>query len=154
MRTAGALSPSWETGSESLTSIGWCLDARTLDQKYHWSQLIASMERVVREYPTAEGRGPVRDWLEPLDVAVRARIQAQVPRFENGSLGDHETVGEGVFEARLDFGPGYWIHFGRRGGRVILLLTRRDKSTQARDICAAGRHWAECLEATKHVKAQ
>ncbi|HYT55415.1 MAG TPA: hypothetical protein VEQ38_11940 [Verrucomicrobiae bacterium] len=43
-------------------------------------------------------------------------------RFENGNLGDHKTVGGGVWEARLDFGPGYRLYFGKDGAALILLL--------------------------------
>ena len=61
----------------------------------------------VREYETADGACPFRDWLESLDRPTRARIQARVLRFETGNLGDHKSVGGGVQEARVMFGPGY-----------------------------------------------
>jgi putative component of toxin-antitoxin plasmid stabilization module len=51
----------------------------------------------VREYLTADGRNPFRDWLGTLDVAVRARMQARVLRFELGNLGDHMSVGAGAW---------------------------------------------------------
>jgi putative component of toxin-antitoxin plasmid stabilization module len=59
----------------------------------------------VREYLTADGRNPHREWLDTLDVAPRARIQARVLRFSAGNLGDHKTVGRGVWEVRVMFGP-------------------------------------------------
>jgi putative addiction module killer protein len=65
---------------------------------------------------------------------VRARVQARVLRFELGNLGDHKSVGSGVWEARLAFGPGYRIYFGKDGESVILLLLGGAKSTQRRDI--------------------
>jgi putative addiction module killer protein len=61
---------------------------------------------VVREYVDDSGRIPFRDWLSQLDAVTRARVQARVLRFEMGNLGDHKEVGDGVSEARLDFGPG------------------------------------------------
>ena len=63
----------------------------------------------VREYLTADGKNPYREWLGTLDVTPRARIQARVLRFSTGNLGDHKSVGGGVWEARVMFGPGYRI---------------------------------------------
>jgi putative component of toxin-antitoxin plasmid stabilization module len=60
----------------------------------------------VREYLTADGRNPYREWLDTLDVTPRPRIQARVLRFSTGNLGDHKSVGGGVGEARIMFGPG------------------------------------------------
>ena len=67
----------------------------------------------VREYLTADGRNPYREWLATLDVTPRARIQARVLRFSTGNLGDHKSVGGVVWEARVMFGPGYRIYFGK-----------------------------------------
>jgi putative component of toxin-antitoxin plasmid stabilization module len=54
------------------------------------------MKLTIREYLTQQGKSPFRNWLKSLDVAVQARIQARVLRFENGNLGDHKAVGGGV----------------------------------------------------------
>jgi putative addiction module killer protein len=86
-------------------------------------------------------------------MGMQARIQARVLRFEKGNLGDHKTVGGGVWEARLDFGPGYRLYFGKEGAAVILLLVGGDKSSQSKDIAAAKRYWADFSEAT-HGKAK
>jgi putative addiction module killer protein len=108
----------------------------------------------VREYLTADGRSPYSEWLRELDVATRARVQARVLRFEAGNLGDFKAVGAGVLEARLDFGPGYRIYFGKDGPVVILLLLGGDKSSQRSDIREAQRFWAEYRKATEHGKAK
>ena len=79
---------------------------------------------------------------------TRARVQTRVLRFELGNLGDHKDVGGGVWEARLDFGPGYRLHFGRDGREVVLLLTGGDKKSQRRDIRQAKKFW------TKYMKEQ
>jgi putative addiction module killer protein len=104
------------------------------------------MKLAIREYVSAEGRSYFREWLDTLTVPVRARIQARILRFETGNLGDHKSVGEGVWEARIMFGPGYRIYFGREGRLVILLLLGGDKSSQAGDIRMAQRIWKEFLE--------
>jgi putative addiction module killer protein len=108
---------------------------------------------VVREYIEDSGRIPFRDWLGDLDVAVRARVQARILRFEMGNLGDHKEVGGGVWEARLDFGPGYRLYFGRSGREVVLLLTAGDKKSQTKDIKRAKEFWARYLKELKHGKA-
>ena len=74
-------------------------------------------------------------------------------RFELGNLGDHKSVGNGVHEARLAFGPGYRLYFGRHGKLVVLLVLGGDKSSQARDIRTAKWYWVEYLETQRHGKA-
>ena len=110
------------------------------------------MKLTIREYITPDGKNPFRDWLKSLNMTVQARIQARVLRFESGNLGDHKTVGGGVWEARLDFGPGYRLYFGRIGGAVILLLAGGDKASQSKDIAAAKHYWNDFREAN-HGKA-
>lgn len=97
---------------------------------------------MVREYVDYRGRSPFRDWLVSLDKGIKARIQARILRFEIGNLGDHKDVGDGVWEARLDFGPGYRIYFGKHGRELVLLLTGGDKSSQTKDIRRAKEFWA------------
>jgi putative addiction module killer protein len=111
------------------------------------------MKLTIREYLTPQGKSPFRDWLKSLDIGAQARIQARVLRFENGNLGDHKTVGGGVWEARLDFGPGYRLYFGKEGAAAILLHAGGDKSSQTRDIAAAKRYWDDFREA-RHGKAK
>jgi putative addiction module killer protein len=91
------------------------------------------MALTVREYLTADGKNPFREWLGSLTKAVRARIQARVLRFELGNLGDHKSLGEGVWEARVMFGPGYRIYFGKDGDSIVVLLVGGDKGSQAKD---------------------
>jgi putative addiction module killer protein len=112
------------------------------------------MALTVRECLTADGESPFRAWLDSLTVAVRARIQARVLRFEMGNLGDHKSVGSGVWEARVMFGPGYRIYFGKDGDAIILLLVGGDKGTQAKDISRAQGFWHAYLEAKRHGKAK
>ena len=98
----------------------------------------------VREYETADGESPFREWLATLDRSVRARVA----RFETGNLGDHKNVGSGVQEARLMFGAGYRVYFGRDGKSLVLLLAGGTKESQARDIRRAQGYWRDYLEGT------
>lgn len=75
------------------------------------------------------------DWLERLrDTAGRARILKRLSRAAGGHLGDVASVGEGVMEMRLFFGPGYRLYYVLRGDVLIVMLCGGDKGSQARDI--------------------
>src|SRR3972149_2772412 len=108
------------------------------------------MALTIREYLAEDGCSPFHDWLDTLDVTVRARIQARVLRFEMGNLGDHKSVGGGVWEARLTFGAGYRLYFGKDGNSIIVLLVGGEKSSQSQDISRAKRFWRDYLEAKQH----
>lgn len=112
------------------------------------------MKLAIREYTTPKGENPFRDWLKSLDLRVQARIQSRVLRFEAGNLGDHKSVGGGVWEARLDFGPGYRLYFGKDGFSMILLLMGGDKASQSKDIRAAQSHWTDYRKETKDGKTK
>jgi putative addiction module killer protein len=112
------------------------------------------MQRTIQEYITPQGKNPFRDWLKGLDHRVQARIQARVLRFETGNLGDHKSVGRGIWEARMDFGPGYRLYFGKDGSSTILLLIGGDKASQSKDIQAAQSYWADYRKETKNGKTK
>ena len=74
-------------------------------------------------------------WLSSLkDKVGRARVIHRIRSAEHGNFGDCESVGEGVSEMRVHFGPGYRVYFTRRGDVVYLLLLGGNKSSQKRDI--------------------
>jgi putative addiction module killer protein len=75
------------------------------------------------------------DWLRRLkDAQAAARIVGRIRRFEQGNPGDAKSVGGGVMEMRVDYGPGYRIYYTRRGRQLVILLCGGDKRSQARDI--------------------
>jgi putative addiction module killer protein len=85
-----------------------------------------------------------KEWAGGLrDLKARARIDARIRRAEGGNLGDVKSVGDGVSEMRIDYGPGYRLYFTRRGLELIVLLCGGDKSTQAADIKRAQKIAAE-----------
>lgn len=74
-------------------------------------------------------------WLSSLrDKQGRAKILARIDRLEEGNPGKIRSVGGGVAEMKIDFGPGYRVYYIRRGTLLTLLLCGGDKSTQANDI--------------------
>jgi putative addiction module killer protein len=77
-------------------------------------------------------------WLTALrDLRAKARVQVRIDRLIAGNPGDVRPVGGSVSEMRIDYGPGYPVHFTTRGPLLIMLLTGGDKSTQPADIDAA-----------------
>lgn len=74
-------------------------------------------------------------WLDELrDANARARIRTRIRRLSIGNPGDVKSVGGGISEMRIDYGPGYRVYFTQRGTLVILLLCGGDKRTQQQDI--------------------
>jgi putative addiction module killer protein len=86
-------------------------------------------------------------WLSGLrDKQGRAKILARIDRLEDGNPGKTRSVGAGVVEMKIDFGPGYRVYYIQRGKLLILLLCGGDKSTQENDIKRAkalASLWAE-----------
>lgn len=74
-------------------------------------------------------------WLRGLrDKQGRAKILARIDRLQEGNPGKTRSVGGGIVEMKIDFGPGYRVYYIQRGELLILLLCGGDKSTQANDI--------------------
>lgn len=100
--------------------------------------------REIQRYITSDGKVPFADWLDSLrDTNAKAKIISRLNRVTAGNLGDYRSVGEGVCELRIKYGPGYRIYFGLRGLTIVLLLCGGDKSTQDQDIRNAKEYWAD-----------
>ncbi|BAQ47333.1 MULTISPECIES: type II toxin-antitoxin system RelE/ParE family toxin [Methylobacterium] len=81
-----------------------------------------------------------RAWIAGLrDERARLRINTRIRRLSLGNPGDVKTVGDGVSELRIDYGPGYRVYFTQRGSEIVILLCGGDKRTQDKDILAAKR---------------
>jgi putative addiction module killer protein len=68
------------------------------------------------------------------DANAAVRIVARIRRMEMGNLGDAKSVGNGVMEMRIDYGPGYRVYYSQRGTEIVILLCAGDKRTQRQDI--------------------
>ena len=74
-------------------------------------------------------------WIEGLtDVRGRWRVLQRVNRLSGGHPGSHRYLGKGLFELKIDVGPGYRVYYSLPGSGRLVLLVGGDKSTQARDI--------------------
>lgn len=100
--------------------------------------------RRIRFYETENGKRPFEDWVKDLkDPPTVRRIQARLAGVSVGNLGDVKSIGEGVNELRLAFGPGYRIYFGAVGDELVILLSEGDKSSQDKDIRKAKEFWSD-----------
>jgi len=106
----------------------------------------------VREYIDTLGKNLYRDWLVSLDAATRARIIAAVLRMESGNFSAAKSVGSGVSEMRLDFGPGYRVYFGMDGDELVILLVvdpRGGSKQTSRPLIGLGRSTSEGNQSKK-----
>jgi putative addiction module killer protein len=97
----------------------------------------------IRQYIDRLGRNPFEQWYEKLDDFTQARIAVFLDRLERGNFTAAKSVGEGVQELCLDFGPGYRIYFGKDGERLVILLGGGTKRRQQADITTAHVLWRE-----------
>jgi putative addiction module killer protein len=97
----------------------------------------------IRYYVAANGDEPFADWFAELEAIARAKVARAIARMEQGNLSNVKSVGEGVLEYRIDFGPGYRVYFGRDGETLVILLTGGTKKRQQRDIDAAHAYWQD-----------
>ncbi len=100
----------------------------------------------ILEYLTQDGQNPFREWLEGLrDRQARAKIRVRLNRIRLGNFGDCKSVGRGVSELRIPYGPGYRVYLGRKGNTVVILLHGGVKKTQSADIDLARAYWRDYL---------
>jgi putative addiction module killer protein len=105
--------------------------------------MLPSIMPEIRYYVTDDGEEPFADWFADLEIVARAKVTRAVVRLEQGNFSNVKSVGEGVLEFRIDFGPGYRIYFGKDGDQLVILLAGGTKSRQQRDIATAQRRWAD-----------
>ncbi len=94
-------------------------------------------------YSTHQGKQPFIAWQEELDTKTKAVVLARLARVRGGNTGDCKRIknGEGIWELRIDYGPGYRIYFGKEKAIVIVLLVGGAKKSQSRDIAKAKQYW-------------
>jgi putative addiction module killer protein len=106
----------------------------------------------VREYLAADGSSPYATWFNGLNAPAAAKVTIAVTRMAQGNLSNVKSVGGGLQEYRIDFGPGYRIYFGRDGERLVILLGGGTKKRQRDDIRNAQTLWADYKRRKKEGK--
>lgn len=98
----------------------------------------------IRHYVTDEGRDVFSDWRDKVkDRKARIAIDRRIYRVELGNFGDHKPCREGVWELRIDVGPGYRVYYARAGKTLVLLLCGGTKRSQNADISTACEYWKD-----------
>ena len=93
------------------------------------------------------GKCPFEDWMDRLgDLKAKSIFRTRIDRVALGNFGHCRDLKEGLWELKIDFGPGYRVYFGKFRNRIILLLTGGDKSSQPRDIKTARVYWESFLK--------
>lgn len=104
----------------------------------------------LQHYEDEQDRDVFQAWLDSLkDVQARARISTRLLRLELGNFGDHKSVGGGIWELRIHYGPGYRIYYALKGKDLVLLCEGGSKATQKTDIQRAQERWSDWQERHK-----
>ena len=98
----------------------------------------------IRHYITSDNKDIYLEWLRKLrDTTARIAIDRRVNRVELGNFGDHRFCRDGVWELRIDVGPGYRVYHAVAGRELLLLMCGGDKRTQTKDIDRACEYWQD-----------
>ena len=97
----------------------------------------------LQEYISANEDNPFADWIKTLNKPAFIRVQKALVKMEAGNFSNVQSVGKGVHEYKIEFGPGYRIYFGNDSETLIILLGGGEKKRQQVDIEEAQRLWDE-----------
>jgi len=114
---------------------------------------MAEPEKSIRLYLMPNGESPFEVWFDRLrDRQGKARILTRIARVRLGNLGDWKSVGQGVSELRIDYGPGYRLYLGNENEELVILLIGGDKGSQRRDIERSEEYWDDYQKRKKAKK--
>ena len=99
-----------------------------------------------------DGKSPFESWFNSLDSVPAAKVTTALYKLELGNFSNVKSVGRGVMEYRMNFGPGYRIYFGRAGNKLIILIGGGSKRTQSKDIVQAQTLWRQYKADKKHIR--
>jgi putative addiction module killer protein len=95
----------------------------------------------IREYRDANGRNPFGEWFRRLSAEAAKKVTTALFRVSLGNFSNAKSVGSGVCELKVNFGPGYRVYFGTEEERIIVLLRGGTKQGQQNDIRVALEYW-------------
>jgi putative addiction module killer protein len=95
------------------------------------------------EYLDSRGRSPFAKWFLRINAQAAARVTTALVRLEGGNTSNTKSLGSGVYELKIDFGPGYRVYFGYDGPKVVILLAGGTKKHQDKDIDTAKKRWTD-----------
>jgi putative addiction module killer protein len=100
------------------------------------------------EYLDEQGRSPFAVWLNQLDDFALTKVTVALRRLSYGNTSNAKSVGKGVSELKIDYGPGYRVYFGWDGPVIVILLAGGSKKRQQQDIEIAQQRWADYKKRT------
>jgi putative addiction module killer protein len=103
----------------------------------------------IESYITVDGIEPFTRWFNKLNAIAAAKVSTALYRMELGNYSNVKSLGEGVFEYKIDFGPGYRVYFGQDGEELVILVGGGSKKQQDKDIKMAKQYWQEYKLAKK-----
>ncbi|MGH7976421.1 MAG: type II toxin-antitoxin system RelE/ParE family toxin [Limisphaerales bacterium] len=102
------------------------------------------IEREIKKLELENGLVPFDEWFDSLrDQKMQAAVDARLARVRAGNFGDYKSVGGGVFELRISFGPGLRVYYGLHGQKIVVLIGGGEKRSQSRDIRRAQQLWQQ-----------
>jgi putative addiction module killer protein len=101
------------------------------------------------EYLEEKGRSPFEKWFNRINAQAAAKVTTALVRLESGNTSNTKSVGGGVYELKIDYGPGYRVYFGYDGPKVVILLAGGTKKRQEKDIETAKKRWNNYKERKK-----
>ena len=108
----------------------------------------------IREYLDHDGRSPLREWRSKLNPEARRKVTTALYRVGLGNFSNVQGVGAGVFECKVNFGPGYRVYFGKDGEQIVILLGGGTKQRQQNDISMALGRWEDYKQRKKQQKEE
>lgn len=97
----------------------------------------------IKEYLTPDGRSHFGKWFEGLNAIAASKVRVAIARLEMGNFSNTKSLGAGVCEIKIDYGPGYRVYYGKDGETIVILLAGGTKKTQQKDIDKAQDLWIE-----------
>ena len=107
------------------------------------------MKIIIQSYITEEGIEPFTKWFNKLNAIAAAKVSTALYRMELGNYSNVKSLGEGIYEYKIDFGPGYRVYFGQDGEELVILVGGGSKKQQDKDIKMAKYYWQEYKLAKK-----
>ena len=95
------------------------------------------------EYLDSKGNSPFESWFKRINAQAAAKVTTELVRLEGGNISNAKSLGSGVYELKIDFGPGYRVYCGYDGPKVVILLAGGTKKRQGKDIEIAKKRWAD-----------
>ena len=97
----------------------------------------------VRAFVDANGISPFEKWFNELNPEAAAKVTTDLTRIASGNFSNCKSISGGIYESRINFGPGYRVYFGKDGEKIIILLGGGTKKRQSVDIKKAHDLWKE-----------